>query len=96
MLDLPVFFFTYLQVGAARLMIRISELRAIDIPFLDIEDMQRIGEEYALSCEKRSILAEMIDIEGVWRLKDITSYLCFTERKEAGEVDIPAKKNPKG
>lgn len=52
-----------LQVGAARPMIRISELRAIDIPVLDIEDMQRIGEEYALSCEKRSILAEMIDTE---------------------------------
>lgn len=49
--------------GTVRPMVRISDLRIIDIPEVSEEQMNDIGKEYELSLEKRSLLSRMMKIE---------------------------------
>ena len=52
-----------IQTGSNRPMIRVSDLRELEIPDIPIEKMKAIGQEYELSCQKRQILTEMIQLE---------------------------------
>lgn len=49
--------------GSIRPMIRISDLKDLDLPIIDKEDMEAIGKAYLLSGKKRQILQEMANIE---------------------------------
>lgn len=49
--------------GSPRPMIKISDVRALDIPDISFQDMQNIGEAYRLSGIKKNILSEMIEEE---------------------------------
>ena len=52
-------------VGSSRPMIKITDLRALEIPKVSAEDMRDIGEAYVLSGEKKAILQEMIETENM-------------------------------
>lgn len=52
-----------MQAGAYRAMIRVSDIREIEIPNISIETMRHIGQEYELSCQKRQVLWEMLNLE---------------------------------
>lgn len=49
--------------GSIRPMIRISDLKDLDLPMINKEDMEAIGKAYLLSGKKRQILQEMANIE---------------------------------
>lgn len=49
--------------GSIRPMIRISDLKDLDLPMINKEDMEAIGKAYLLSGKKRKILQEMANIE---------------------------------
>lgn len=50
-------------VGSNRPMIKITDVRALEIPKVSVQDMKDIGEAYMLSGKKKSALHEMIAIE---------------------------------
>ena len=50
-------------VGSTRPMIKITDLRALEIPKIPTEDMRDIGEAYILSGKKKAVLQEMIETE---------------------------------
>ena len=50
-------------VGSARPMIKITDIRALEIPELNMKDMQDIGKAFVLSGLKKATLQEMIDNE---------------------------------
>ena len=52
-------------VGSSRPMIKISDIRALEIPEVSIEDMRDIGEAYILSGRKKEILLEMVQTESM-------------------------------
>lgn len=52
-------------VGSSRPMIKISDIRALEIPEVSIEDMRDIGEAYILSGRKKGILLEMVQTESM-------------------------------
>lgn len=50
-------------VGSARPMIKITDIRALELPELNMKDMQDIGKAFVLSGLKKATLQEMIDNE---------------------------------
>lgn len=50
-------------VGSNRPMIKITDVRALEIPKVSVQDMKDIGEAYMLSGKKKSTLHEMIATE---------------------------------
>lgn len=50
-------------VGSARPMIKITDVRALEIPKVSMQDMRDIGEAYMLSGKKKATLLEMIVTE---------------------------------
>lgn len=50
-------------VGSARPMIKITDIRALEVPELNMNDMQDIGKAFVLSGLKKATLQEMIDNE---------------------------------
>lgn len=50
-------------VGSGRPMIKITDIRALEIPEVSIKDMKDIGEAYVLSGKKKATLLEMIETE---------------------------------
>lgn len=50
-------------MGSIRPMVKVSDLRNIDIPYVTEEDMADIGQAYILSGKKKSILSDMIETE---------------------------------
>ena len=50
-------------VGSARPMIKITDIRALEVPELNMKDMQDIGKAFVLSGLKKATLQEMIDNE---------------------------------
>ena len=52
-------------VGSSRPMIKISDIRALEIPEVPIKDMRDIGEDYILSGRKKEILLEMVQTESM-------------------------------
>ena len=50
-------------VGSARPMIKITDVRALEIPKVSMQDMRDIGEAYMLSGMKKATLLEMIATE---------------------------------
>ena len=52
-------------VGSSRPMIKISDIRALEIPEVSIDDMRDIGEAYMLSGRKKEILLEMVHAESM-------------------------------
>lgn len=52
-------------VGSSRPMIKISDIRALEIPEVSIEEMRDIGEAYILSGRKKGILLEMVQTESM-------------------------------
>lgn len=51
------------MVGSVRPMVKVADLRTLEIPELPMEKMQEIGKMYMFSTQKREKLREMIDIE---------------------------------
>lgn len=49
--------------GAIRPMIKVSDVRGVDIPLIDSKDQESIGKAYRLSTEKTLVLQEMINNE---------------------------------
>ena len=52
-------------VGSSRPMMKISDIRALEIPEVPIKDMRDIGEAYILSGRKKEILLEMVQTESM-------------------------------
>ena len=50
-------------MGSIRPMVKVSDLRNLDIPYISEEDMADIGQAYILSGKKKSILSDMIETE---------------------------------
>lgn len=50
-------------MGSIRPMVKVSDLRNLDIPYVSKEDMADIGQAYILSGKKKSILSDMIETE---------------------------------
>lgn len=50
-------------MGSIRPMVKVSDLRNLDIPYVSEEDMADIGQSYILSGKKKSILSDMIETE---------------------------------
>ena len=50
-------------VGSARPMIKITDIRALEVPELNMKDMQDIGKAFVLSGLKKATLQKMIDNE---------------------------------
>jgi len=50
-------------VGSARPMIKITDIRALELPKVSAQDMRDIGEAYILSGKKKTTLFEMITTE---------------------------------
>lgn len=50
-------------VGSNRPMIKITDVRALEIPKVSVQDMKDIGEAYMLSGKKKSVLLEMVETE---------------------------------
>lgn len=50
-------------VGSARPMIKITDIRALELPKVSVQDMRDIGEAYILSGKKKTTLLEMIATE---------------------------------
>lgn len=50
-------------VGSARPMIKITDIRALEVPELNMKDMKDIGKAFVLSGLKKATLQEMIDNE---------------------------------
>ena len=50
-------------VGAGRPMIRVTDVREMEIPKVSVQDMRDIGEAYMLSGKKQSLLHKMIAVE---------------------------------
>lgn len=50
-------------VGSTRPMIKITDIRALEVPELNMNDMQDIGKAFVLSGLKKATLQEMIDNE---------------------------------
>ena len=50
-------------VGSARPMIKVTDIRALEIPKLSVEDRRDIGKSFILSGQKKATLQEMIDNE---------------------------------
>ena len=50
-------------VGSARPMIKITDIRALEVPELNMKDMKDIGKAFVLSGLKKATLKEMIDNE---------------------------------
>ena len=50
-------------MGSIRPMVKVSDLRNLDIPYVSEEDMADIGQAYILSGKKKSILSDMIETE---------------------------------
>ena len=50
-------------MGSIRPMVKVSDLRNLDIPSVSEEDMADIGQAYILSGKKKSILSDMIETE---------------------------------
>ena len=50
-------------VGSTRPMIKITDIRALEVPELDMKDMQDIGKAFVLSGRKKATLQEMINNE---------------------------------
>lgn len=50
-------------MGTIRPMVKVSDLRNLDIPYVSEEDMADIGQAYILSGKKKSILSDMIETE---------------------------------
>lgn len=51
-------------VGSTRPMIKITDVRALEIPKVSMQDMRDIGEAYILSGKKKATLLEMVATEG--------------------------------
>lgn len=49
--------------GIGRIMIKLTDIGAIEIPVLDRKDMDSLGEAFILSSKKKKILSEMIETE---------------------------------
>ena len=71
-----------IQTGAARPMIRVSDLREVEIPDIPYERMKELGEQYRLSCEKRALLSEMAEVE-----KELMENTMLEAIKEAKDAD---------
>jgi len=50
-------------VGSARPMIKITDIRALEIPKVSMQDMKEIGEAYMLSGKKKATLLAMVETE---------------------------------
>ena len=50
-------------VGSLRPMIKITDIRSLELPRLSVDEMNHIGEAYILSGKKRTTLYEMIETE---------------------------------
>lgn len=50
-------------VGSARPMIKVTDIRALEVPKLSVEDRRDIGKAFILSGQKKATLQEMIDNE---------------------------------
>ena len=50
-------------MGSIRPMIKVTDLRNLDIPQVSKEDMEDIGQAYILSGKKKIILSDMIETE---------------------------------
>ena len=50
-------------MGSTRPMIKITDIRALEVPKLDMQDMKDIGEAFVLSGRKKATLQEMINNE---------------------------------
>ena len=50
-------------VGSTRPMIKITDIRALEVPELNMKDMQDIGKAFVLSGQKKATLQEMINNE---------------------------------
>lgn len=50
-------------LGSARPMIKINDIRALELPNVSMRDMKDIGEAHMLSGRKKAILQEMIETE---------------------------------
>ena len=50
-------------VGATRPMIKINDIRALEVPQLNMKDMQDIGKAFVFSGLKKATLQKMIDNE---------------------------------
>lgn len=50
-------------VGSTRPMIKITDVRALELPNVSMQDMKDIGEAYMLSGKKKALLLEMIATE---------------------------------
>ena len=50
-------------MGSIRPMVKVSDLRNLDIPYVSEEDMADIGQAYILSGKKKSILSDMVETE---------------------------------
>lgn len=50
-------------VGSGRPMIKITDIRALELPEVSVKDMRDIGEAYMLSGKKKATLLEMIETE---------------------------------
>ena len=50
-------------VGSGRPMIKITDIRALELPDVSLKDMRDIGEAYVLSGKKKATLLEMIEAE---------------------------------
>lgn len=51
------------MVGSVRPMVKVADLKELEIPELPIAEMRKIGKMYMLSVEKKARLKEMMDIE---------------------------------
>lgn len=51
------------QTGVGRPMVRISDIRNVEIPDIPLHEMVVLGDEYELSCQKRKLLKEMEETE---------------------------------
>lgn len=50
-------------MGSIRPMVKVSDLRNLDIPYVSEEDMADIGQAYILEWKEKSILSDMIETE---------------------------------
>jgi hypothetical protein len=50
-------------VGSTRPMIKITDIRALKVPKLEVKDMEDIGQAFVLSGKKKTTLQEMIENE---------------------------------
>ena len=65
--------------GAKMPMIKVSDLRSIEFPDVELEEMKAIGKEYLLSCRKRLLLKKLEENEK--SIMDARIMNCLCEEK---------------